>query len=210
MINIGYKQGIFGWFLCLLILAHTAAMAQTPASQTPTDAPAPQSAATPRTSGAGLIPANLQVPNGSKLLLHAYARGVQMYTCVQVPTDTARYVWTFVEPRAGLYSRNDYKQQIGKHYFTTDNYPVWESTDGSKVTGAKVQQADAPDTSAIPWLLLKGTAWDGYGPLRSATLIQRINTKGGKAPATGADRAHNGQYIRVPYTAEYLFYKTVP
>jgi hypothetical protein len=35
--------------------------------------------------------------------------------------------------------------------------------------------------------------------------IQRIRTKGGKAPATG-DRQSKGQSIEVAYTAEYVFY----
>ena len=152
-------------------------------------------------------PAAIQPPAGSKLILHAYARGVQVYTCTQVPTDTARYTWTFVEPRASLYSRDDHKVQIGKHYYSDDHYPVWEQTDGSKVTAVKSQSADSPDATSIPWLLLKATAWDGYGVTRATTYIQRINTKGGKAPADGADRLHKGQFIEVPYTAEYLFYK---
>ena len=159
-----------------------------------------------RAPDAPQIPDVLQVPKGSKLILHTYARGVQIYTCMQVPTDTARYIWTFVEPRASLYSKDDYRQQIGKHYFSTDNYPVWESIDGTILTGAKLQQANAPDSGAIPWLLLKATNATGFGPLRAAAYIQRINTKGGKAPAAGADRDHKGQFINVAYTAEYLFY----
>jgi len=152
------------------------------------------------------LPSNLEVPGGAKLILRVYARGVQIYTCVQVPTDTARYAWVFVEPRASLYSKDNYRQQTGKHYYSTDNYPVWESTDGSKVVGAKLQQAAAPDSADIPWILLKATSTEGFGPLRSTTFIQRVNTKGGKAPSTGADRIHKGQFIRVAYTAEYVFY----
>jgi hypothetical protein len=56
-------------------------------------------------------------------------------------------------------------------------------------------------------LLLKVSAATGYGKLRSATYIQRINTKGGKPPAD-TDRSHLGQVVEVPYTAEYLFYET--
>jgi hypothetical protein len=185
MINIGNKRSIFSiiWLVILVLPALVSDGQEVP------------------------VPSNLQVPKDSKLILHAYARGVQIYTCIQVPTDTARYTWIFVEPKASLYSKDNYRQQIGKHYFSPDNYPMWESIDGSIVTATKLQQANAPDTSAIPWLLLKATNWTGYGPLRSATLIQRINTKGGKAPADGADRDHKGQFIQVAYTAEYLFYK---
>ena len=37
------------------------------------------------------------------------------------------------------------------------------------------------------------------------TFIQRVNTTGGKAPST--DGAFVGQVARVPYTADYFFYR---
>jgi hypothetical protein len=152
------------------------------------------------------IPSTLAVPAGSKLLLHAYAKGVQIYVCMQVPTDTGRYSWTLVAPEANLYSNDNYHQQVGKHYYSATQTPVWESTDGSKVEGSRLQLSPAPDSGAIPWLLLKASYTTGFGPLRSTTFIQRLHTKGGKAPPDGADRIHKGQSIRVAYTAEYLFY----
>jgi hypothetical protein len=42
--------------------------------------------------------------------------------------------------------------------------------------------------------------------LSRATTIQRLNTKGGKAPASGCDASHVGQEVRVPYSADYLVY----
>jgi hypothetical protein len=36
--------------------------------------------------------------------------------------------------------------------------------------------------------------------------VQRINTKGGKAPASGCDAARAGQEVRVPYSADYRFF----
>ena len=151
------------------------------------------------------IPYSIQVPEGSELILHTYARGVQIYMCTQDPRDTSRVVWTFNEPRANLYADSSYHQLIGKHYFDAGKNPTWEDTGGSKVTGLKVQQANAPGGVAIPWLLLKATINSGTGTLRSAVFIQRIYTKGGKAPAM-ADRLQKGQSLEVPYTAEYLFY----
>jgi len=38
------------------------------------------------------------------------------------------------------------------------------------------------------------------------TSVLRINTKGGKAPASGCDRNHAGQDLRVPYSADYVFF----
>ena len=64
----------------------------------------------------------------------------------------------------------------------------------------------SPDGDSIAWLLLVATAHLGEGVLAHVTNIQRLNTKGGKAPAGGCDAAHDGQESRVAYTADYFFY----
>jgi hypothetical protein len=151
------------------------------------------------------IPASIKVPDDGTLLLHAYAKGVQVYVCTQDATDTSRYIWTFTEPRASLYADPAYTTLIGKHYLNPAKKPTWQSTDGSTISGAKLQQADSPDVTAIPWLLLKGITPAGASKLAAVIYIQRVNTNGGKAPAT-ADKQHKGQVLEQPYTAEYLFY----
>jgi uncharacterized protein DUF3455 len=149
------------------------------------------------------IPPSLRVPDGNKLSVHIYASGVQIYRSTRDQADTTKFKWVFVGPEATLYTNDSYKNVIGKHYAG----PVWEGSDGSKVTGAKMQQTDAPDPDAIPWLLLSSTSNSGSGIFRRITFIQRLNTKGGKAPAMPASQANAGTEIRVPYTAEYFFYQ---
>ncbi len=151
-----------------------------------------------------LVPAAIQVPVGSKLLLHVYGHGVQVYVCSLVNKDPSRYAWTFVEARATLYTTAFESQKAGRHYFDAAHHPVWETMDGASVTGAKLQQVDARDPGDIPWLLLKANA--GNGSLAPTAFVQRINTKGGTAPAAGADAGHKGATIEVAYNAEYLFY----
>ena len=151
------------------------------------------------------IPLSIQVPLRSRLIWHTYARGVQVYVCTQDPKDSANYVWKFKEPRANLYADSSYHQLVGHHYFDSGENPTWETADGSKVSGTKVQQANSPDSASIPWLLLHATVTGGSGTLTHAAFIQRIRTKGGKAPAT-AGRPNKGQSLEVRYTAEYLFY----
>jgi hypothetical protein len=160
-----------------------------------------------RVFGQGVpVPAALEVPTGSSLLLHVYAKGVQVYSYSPLPADTARLGWVLLEAKARLYTDADYRQEAGRHYFNSAHHPMWAAVDGSTVEGAKIQQADAPVPDAVPWLLLKATAVTGKGPLASTAFVQRVNTKGGKAPAGGADGAHKGQTLEVDYTAEYLFY----
>ena len=151
------------------------------------------------------IPPSIRVPEGSKLIWHTYAKGVQIYVCTQDPVDSSRYSWTFKEPRASLYADAACHQLVGKHYFDGGKNPTWEAADGSKVSGIKVQQASSPDSAAIPWLLLKAAARSGNGPVTRTVFIQRMHTNGGKAPVTG-NRQNKGQSIEVAYTAEYFFY----
>ena len=48
----------------------------------------------------------------------------------------------------------------------------------------------------------------GGDALTRTTYIQRINTIGGTAPATGCSAAGNvGSKILVPYEADYIFYR---
>jgi hypothetical protein len=151
------------------------------------------------------VPAAIQTPaDSSQLILHLYAKGVQMYRCTPDPKDTSHYVWTFAGPRADLFADSSYRQLVGKHHAGADKAPVWEDNDGSMVTGSKLRQT-APDNTAIPWLLLKRIATTGSGILTSAVYIQRINTTGGKAPST-AGKQDIGKTLEVPYIAEYLFY----
>jgi hypothetical protein len=73
------------------------------------------------------------------------------------------------------------------------------------VTG-KAAANVSPDPDSIPWLLVNIISHDGSGVLSPATSIQRLNTKGGKAPASGCDASHVGQEVRVPYSADCLFF----
>jgi len=151
------------------------------------------------------MPLSIRAPASSRPIWHIYAKGVQVYVCTQDPKDSANYIWTFKEPRANLYADTTYHQLVGQHYFDSGKNPTWETADGSKVSGIKIMQANSPDSTAIPWLLLQAAAGSGSGTLTHTTFIQRIRTKGGRAPATG-DRRDKGQSVEVAYTAEYLFY----
>ena len=65
---------------------------------------------------------------------------------------------------------------------------------------------NAPAADAIAWLLLRVTSTTGTGLLSDATYVQRLNTAGGKAPATGCDATTAGTDTRSGYLADYYFY----
>jgi hypothetical protein len=149
------------------------------------------------------VPERLQVPEGHQPAFHVYATGVQIYTVRNTGTpETPKYEWVFIAPLAELYADGGGNGKVGIHYAG----PTWESKSGSKVVGARVDGVTV-DPTAIPWLLLRAASTSGPGIFGGVTYIQRINTAGGLAPTTGADAAHEGEEARVPYTAEYWFYR---
>jgi hypothetical protein len=138
------------------------------------------------------IPANLKPRAGETLARQARAIGDQVYTC----DGTS---WTLLKPDARLLDESG--KEIGSH----SAGPTWQWSDGSRVTGRPVANA-APDPDSIPWLLLTAIEHLGDGVLKSVSSIQRLSTKGGKAPGGGCDAAHKGQEYRSHYTAVYYFY----
>jgi hypothetical protein len=84
--------------------------------------------------------------------------------------------------------------------------PSWTSSDLSTFTARPLAQVDSPLPDAIPWLLLKEFSESGAGEFSDIAIVQRVNTAGGKAPATGCDATTVNTLARVPYSADYYFY----
>jgi hypothetical protein len=145
-------------------------------------------------------PAAIALPDSQPILLKALAKGVQIYECKAKEGAAANYEWSLKAPEAELF--DDQGQKIGKHY----GGPTWESVDGSKVVGKLRAKADAPDATAIPWLLLDVTSVEGVGVLSRVKSVQRVATAGGKAPPGGCDAAHANTEARIDYTATYYMY----
>ena len=166
--------------LCVLLLAVSPGMGL--AQNSPPDAPP-----------------ELRPPAETQLVLHASAKGDQIYTCKQ---DAGQYAWALKAPAAQLFDAQG--NDIGHHF----GGPTWELKDGSAVVGKVAARADSPDKDSVPWLLLTAADHSGSGLMAGVTHIQRLNTKGGKAPAAGCDASHAGQETRVAYSADYYFYGT--
>jgi hypothetical protein len=152
------------------------------------------------------VPPGLRVPAGNKVSFNAYATGAQIYVATASTNSPTGYAWTFRAPEAVLY--NAQRTVVGSHYaFAGAIRPAWQSESGSRVVGMRTVPPVTVDTNAIPWLLLSAVATDTVGPgiFERTTYIQRINTTGGLAPASAPTQP--GQEARVPYTAEYYFYR---
>lgn len=142
------------------------------------------------------VPDVLRPGPGATLALTLSARGVQIYECREGQ-------WVFVAPQAELFDA------AGRPAGTHGAGPFWQAGDGSRVLASVSARADAPATGAIPWLLLAARpAPDSasHGVLVGVTHIQRVNTAGGTAP--GGACQPPGHPLRVPYRADYHFYKS--
>ena len=142
------------------------------------------------------IPDSLQVPEGNKFFLQTFATGVQIYEIQRSATDPGTLVWVNIAPKAALYTKPDFVNQIIDHFAG----PSWQFIKGpfknEKVVAKKVEGV-TPDPTAIQWLLLK--ADDALStPGNPVTFIQRICTIGGLAPRTIPEGAQVGNWTVYP------------
>ena len=148
-------------------------------------------------AGAQQVPEALQPPANEQQVLQLHAKGDQVYSC---KVDGPQPGWTLKVPDAQLFDKDG--RVFGKHFAG----PSWQASDGSRVAGKAAANAPSPEADSIPWLLVKVVSREGEGVLARVTSVQRINTKGGKAPASGCDAEHAGQEVRVAYSADYVFF----
>ncbi len=145
------------------------------------------------------LPEAVRAPAGTKQKMWTVGRGELTYECRDKAGMPGQLEWALVGPVATLFDAS--QKSVGKYYAG----PTWESNDGSKVTGK--QLAVAPGGAGnIPLQLVKADPATGMGAMQGVTHIQRLNTKGGVAPAASCTAAEKGQRQQVAYAADYVFY----
>jgi hypothetical protein len=178
--------------------------------------------------------AKITPPAGNSAYLVGHALGTQGYVCLPKGTGAswtvngARPEATLFEGLAGL------DRQITTHFLSPNASPnqnapnplpfgnaTWQSSiDSSKVWAKPIESIAAgsdpscPNTGAIACLLLVSIGSQA-GPtggklLTKTTFIQRLNTKGGSAPADDAGCSATtdvGHQLLVPYSADYYFFR---
>jgi hypothetical protein len=129
------------------------------------------------------------------------AQGVQIYACKAKGNEPYEYAWAFVAPEATL---SEGGAVVGRHFAG----PTWESSsDKSSVKGAVRERQDGGPGN-IPWLRLAATpGGEGPGRFAGVTSVLRVATQGGVEPQGGCGAYQVGLEVRVPYTADYYFYK---
>lgn len=177
-------------------------------------------------------PTLITPPEGQFAFLLGNGAGTQGYVCLPTATGAS---WTVNNPRPeATLTTNLFGQafQIITHFLSPNTSPnkfapdplpfanaTWQgSFDSSKVWAQTTNAIPAgshpscPNAGAIGCLLLQVIGAQA-GPtggklLTPATYIQRLNTKGGSAPADGCSTAADvGKQSLVPYTADYYFFR---
>lgn len=151
------------------------------------------------------LPENL--PGGNSRVATYYAIGVQKYKAREIAgSNPVAYEWVFVAPLADLYDVNNNK--VGTH----GAGPFWELSPADSIFAqhfSPAKTAPSPDAGTIDWLLLKPKAGTTpTGIFTDVDYIQRIATKGGKAPLTAPTSAT--ETVEVKYKAVYRFSKINP
>jgi len=169
---------------------------------------------------------------GNSAFLLGRATGTQGYVCLPTATGAS---WTVngARPEATLFtSVFGLDIQIITHFLSPNTSPnifapnplpfanaTWQSSLDSSKVWAQAQHsipagsdASCPNAGSISCLLLQVIgAQDGPSggkALTKTTFIQRLNTKGGSAPADGCSTSTDvGRQTLVPYTADYYFFR---
>lgn len=148
------------------------------------------------------VPENL--PDGNSRVATYYAIGVQKYKArIKTGSDPVAYEWVFVAPQADLYDITN--QKVGFH----GAGPFWTVSKSDSIFAqhfTPARTAPGEESESIDWLLLMpkvGTTPTGI--FADVDYIQRIATKGGKAPLTPPIKIN--QTVDVKYKAVYRLTK---
>jgi Protein of unknown function (DUF3455) len=177
-------------------------------------------------------PDTITPQQGNSAFLAGHGVGTQGYVCLPSGSGAS---WTVnnARPEATLFT-NVFGAafQIITHFLSPVENPndvdpkpprfgdaTWQSSlDNSRVWAQKRNfihagtDASCPNAGAIDCLLLQ-TIGSEQGPtggkiLSKTTFIQRLNTNGGSAPASGCSvSADVGKQTLVPYSADYFFFR---
>jgi hypothetical protein len=140
------------------------------------------------------VPPEIALPENARVHFHGFALGFQVYTWNGSS-------WGPAVPDATLF--DDEGNVVATHFAG----PTWRSNSGSRVVGALPPKSVIVDRDSIPWLLLTAVdeLTEGPGIFAETALIHRVNTVGGKEPSVNGTVV--GQVAKVPYRADYFFYR---
>jgi hypothetical protein len=147
------------------------------------------------------LPSDVRAPQGHQVMWETVANGELTYQCRAKAQMADQFEWVFVGPKAQLKDRSG--KQVGQYFGPP---ATWKVDDGSEVSGAQVAVSPA-GAGNIPLQLVKANPAKGGNHFNGVSFVQRVNTKGGVAPADPCNAAMLSATKVVPYQADYIFYK---
>jgi hypothetical protein len=147
------------------------------------------------------LPAAVQVPAGHRVAMETVGVGRITYECRDKAASAGQHEWVFAGPEATLQDRSG--RAVGRYFGPP---ATWALQDGSSLTGAQIAVAPAA-AGSIPLQLVKANPAVGRGGLEGVSYIQRVQTRGGVAPALPCGAAEKGRREVVNYQADYIFWK---
>jgi len=189
-----HRPAALAWLPAILLLG----CAQQPASQQPVAAGPAAAAHSEAVPGPlyTLLHHSLPLPEGRIEVLRLHGQGSQIFRCDAVAAGPR---WVYRLPEAELAGADG---RVAVHHGANLSF---EHVDGSRLVGEIVDHVAAPADNSLPWILMTTRSF-GTGVLAGVTHVQRIDTLGGMPPPQ-CDAAQLGQVLRVPFSADFVFFR---
>lgn len=144
------------------------------------------------------VPRKLVPPSGTPVLT-LQAKGVQVFRCT---VDSQGPYYRFERPEADLYAGSE---KVGT---LSGPMSAISYKDGSSLISTRVQAwAHSSDPKKdLVLALMSAVPNDKAGELQGIHYVQRLHTKGG-LPQSNCAASEAGKLLKVPFTAEYVFWK---
>ena len=141
---------------------------------------------------------DINPPESAHAVMKLEASGEQVFRCVH---DMKGWFWRFEAPNAYLFLPST-GQAVAKHGYRFS----FVHNDGSKIASSRITSIAAGAGKNLPDALFTVTAPASHGTFLGVKYIQRLNAQGG-IPQAKCTPARQGQINRVPFEAQFIFWK---
>lgn len=142
----------------------------------------------------------LTPPSGQPFLT-LQGSGIQVFRCV---SDAKGSYWRFEQPQAQL--KNSSGEVVAE---LSGPMSAFEHKDGSRIISSHIiAWADASNPQKDnKYALMKSVSDPGSGVFNGVKYIQRLNPERGMPNSNGCTPSEAGKLLKVPFSAEYVFWK---
>lgn len=148
-----------------------------------------------------VLPADIRVPAGNVVVLHAQGRGDLHYECQAIRRTPYEYTWLLRNPSLKL---EDARGNVVTYYPGTRSR--WVHSDGSEVVAREFVEVST-DNNSLPLLRAKADSTEGHGALENISYVQNLRNQGGVVSNKPCTAGTLGMRMTVPYEADYIFWR---